>query len=969
MEEILHDSNFLNGEWKPEDVSHWRGWLKHIPCCFFTLPSRNSLEVSDGKLTHRAGTLTTHFKPETILLRGHFLGTWKEEGCIICLPTPICCPACRRGEMSGTLWNDGTLELNWWDGLCKRERAVWSRKGVAGLHEQVHVAPIQQAMTISAAQVVGVPAWQSAGSSLAEPVNVAPVQQSMTMPSAQEAGVLTQQLIGTPSTSVLSDRYWKATTSEVGFLEHMILKQQCIQSKGMHMRTVPPVQTYAFIQNLGTVPDSDLMDHWSGKHKVLPEYLHASEMICLDQEWMSNTKALTHIQQISRSCSAELQRIKGDVNAFSNVMVRVIQRAYGLTDSDSQAARVQKDVLSQQPVFDKVKQCYDALEEWKKHLFIHAWQIILDHEKDTAAIVTKLSEVVDRALHCRQVQVQSFQLVLSHSANLLAGSKDHVEDIDAPVTAGKDACFTTALRRFYECFEDFLDDYKERAFSAAFMEPNRFYLTYSDVGPGFLKDNVDTHANNWYIALLNAALGVHVPLMATYWDDFPPPVCDFWAGLHDKAWQHYFSQLEHFGSSWQGIRGLQREGKELIRKKVKSGHLPDTMAGQSATVIGATYNVEMKPAKQFANNAVNPGGCAAHRRSLALYLERFAFFFERDRFIRKMFETLNSECKPEHHGFRAALKVLFEAYRTAQGGISEDTYVEHCYRDDLFTDLDIEHTSSLFAWLGILKARGQMSVEMEECPICLEITADVQPLLHTSNSRGEVSKHRACASCCKQMIEKNQSCPWCRDNMVWQKIFAFLDALKSDISVANQPDDLADLMGKWQEYEMTRSLHDVRKFAIDMVQDVAICTHLDRVLVNGNKAFMRDSAGLWIRFHAMVVDQEISVPPAEARRLQLIVEGALDTFEADGGGAPQHIGAMYTQLASALLCAIRSGSSISTLVQLLQRVGKASVNLHLKRYKNAAGVRERLPKEYVESVSTIVWGDAQDDIVLQTFFS
>ena len=44
--------------------------------------------------------------------------------------------------------------------------------------------------------------------------------------------------------------------------------------------------------------------------------------------------------------------------------------------------------------------------------------------------------------------------------------------------------FQGALLRFFECFEDFLDDHKENAFNAVFQEPARFYLThFQSAGP------------------------------------------------------------------------------------------------------------------------------------------------------------------------------------------------------------------------------------------------------------------------------------------------------------------------------------------------------------------------------------------------------------------------------------------------------------------------------------------------------
>merc|ERR1712072_1292546 len=112
----------------------------------------------------------------------------------------------------------------------------------------------------------------------------------------------------------------------------------------------------------------------------------------------------------------------------------------------------------------------------------------------------------------------------------------------------------------------------------------------------------------------------------------------------------------------------------------------------------------------------------------------------------------------------------------------------------MFTDLDLQKVSDLFTWLGVVKPVGQDAVPVvsEECPICYEVCTDVQQLLHECSGSRDVSSHRACQKCRQQMLERNQSCPWCRDNMVWQELFGFLDGLKKNISQANKPDDLAD---------------------------------------------------------------------------------------------------------------------------------------------------------------------------------
>mmetsp|Transcript_58379 Transcript_58379/g.125432 ORF Transcript_58379/g.125432 Transcript_58379/m.125432 type:complete len:331 (-) Transcript_58379:88-1080(-) len=273
------------------------------------------------------------------------------------------------------------------------------------------------------------------------------------------------------------------------------------------------------------------------------------------------------------------------------------------------------------------------------------------------------------------------------------------------------------------------------------------------------------------------------------------------------------------------------------------------------------------------------------------------------------------------------------------------------------------------------KQEQQLAGDMEECPICYEQRGDVVQLVHVggeaaSRSKGgfDVSSHRACARCRQQLVEKNQRCPWCRDHMEWQDIFGFLDGLKGAVGRASRPDELADLMSRWQEYEMTRSKADVRTFARDIVEDIALCAHLDRMIASGNSAFMRDSAGLWCRFHAMVADGELELSAVDSQRLASMVESAILAFEVDGGGAPQYIGAMYTQLAVAVLCAQYSNSSTEALARLARRVGEACIRLHKERYRNVGGVRERLSKDYISAVSECVWGDSDSDLLLQAFY-
>ena len=212
------------------------------------------------------------------------------------------------------------------------------------------------------------------------------------------------------------------------------------------------------------------------------------------------------------------------------------------------------------------------------------------------------------------------------------------------------------------------------------------------------------------------------------------------------------------------------------------------------------------------------------------------------------------------------------------------------------------------------------------------------------------------------MVRLGQGCPWCRDEVVWNDVCGFLDELKGRAGAAHDPDSLADLMGKWQEYEMTRSNSDVLLFARDMVQDVGMCAHIDRAIA-GNAGWLRDSSGLWCRFHAMIVDGELTVDSVCAERIQRAVECAVTDFESNGGNAPQHGGAMYTQLAVALLCALNNGMSTTTLIVLCRRVGETCLRFWSGKQRE---FRERCLQEYAVAVSELVW--AEQDQILETFF-
>jgi len=265
--------------------------------------------------------------------------------------------------------------------------------------------------------------------------------------------------------------------------------------------------------------------------------------------------------------------------------------------------------------------------------------------------------------------------------------------------------------------------------------------------------------------------------------------------------------------------------------------------------------------------------------------------------------------------------------------------------------------------------------KLTDCPICYAVAADVEQLPHKTRS-GDVSSHRACRKCREELVKRNAPCPWCRTEMVWQTVFGVLDGLKGAARGFRdgQHDELANLMGMWQEYEMVRTQSDICLFAREMATDAAVVSRLEGAMATSS-GWLRDSIGLWIRFFSLYADGEVpELSFADGERLRRAVDAAIDTFERDHGGHPDFVGAMYQQAAVAVLSASFSGLSTRTAAAQARRVGEASLRVYRRHYgaqpRSVYQVRERLNRDYVEAVSTLVWGsEGGGDPILRAFFA
>lgn len=319
----------------------------------------------------------------------------------------------------------------------------------------------------------------------------------------------------------------------------------------------------------------------------------------------------------------------------------------------------------------------------------------------TCAVIERILERIHR---CESAQKQAYTLVLQHGAHMLVapttkGQKTQWDSL-LPSVLLENSCpgvdcaaqkrisllqegqahAQEALLRVFECVEDYLDTHKENAFKSAVHEPARLYFDLC--GNHHHRDHVNVHGLNGFLCLLRGGLDVQLPIVPMEDDPDAYKGCaDIWAGLDESAWTH-FSAADNFGKDFEGIAAFKGpNAKPFLRSASQAGF------DSGRTFIGRTPRDLENRAKR---------GDA----DLLGYFEKFSHFFSKDFLVRRMFEVLNAENKPEHMGFRKSCEVLFPLFKENEG-ITSDSLLEHLY-DEWITNLDVDRTAAFFRWLGVV---------------------------------------------------------------------------------------------------------------------------------------------------------------------------------------------------------------------------------------------------------------------------
>ena len=427
--------------------------------------------------------------------------------------------------------------------------------------------------------------------------------------------------------------------------------------------------------------------------------------IWLQQFWLSHTRMLRDLKMFDRMFQKS-PKLKKACQQDMHVIVQICcrkgrQKKHGHTLASFVAGR------------NKTERVFAAL----------GFLLMLKYESRDG-IYAVVERMAMRVVRCESAKKQAYTQVIqkgAHVARKPQRNKGRVTRWDKLLKKALGACMETAegtfpqcsatklcssptdmaaLNRMYEVVEDYLDDHKEKAFKSAMFEPCRFYFDLAENDMG--RDHVDTHGLNWFLVMIRGGLGAHLPLIPMDNETDNIGFCDCWSGLHETAWP-YFADPANFGKSFEGIKELRRETSSR-RQFLRDRSIGEYDDPKTKIRSKGRNGKARKKAHKFAGAScqVLEKRCERGDQAFKPYLDKFRYFFRREFLVRRMFEVLNSENKPEHVGFRKACNTLYAIYRRHTKWAVEDSLLEHMYGEE-FVHLDLDRATAFFAWIGVCK--------------------------------------------------------------------------------------------------------------------------------------------------------------------------------------------------------------------------------------------------------------------------
>mmetsp|Transcript_55755 Transcript_55755/g.83021 ORF Transcript_55755/g.83021 Transcript_55755/m.83021 type:complete len:743 (-) Transcript_55755:151-2379(-) len=713
------------------------------------------------------------------------------------------------------------------------------------------------------------------------------------------------------------------------------------------------------------------------------------ESICLEDNWIASTRFLRYLQLFDKifSHSPDLMDKCKDWN-FSAEVIEV----FGTRSKHSDSKRTLTRLL----------QVGDSKGR-NRHIIVASLMLMLLYESADGcwAVVERVRE---RVFRCESAQKQAYVLVVQHGAHVyefpsevnkenisskkLKGAFQHIPHLiseDAAAegvpacqnqtpasqlialesSASKKASYEKALAKVHFMVEDYLDSHKENAFKSAFQEPARYYFHLC--GNNHHRDHVNVHGLNGFLCLVRGWFGCQLPIIPMVDDEDTFKGCaDIWSGLSENAWAVFCDPM-NFGKDFEGIKEL--KPSMLTSREHGHYHAGHAFIGRNA---GDMERSARKKDPKYLQ-----------------YADKFAFFFTKDFLVKRMFEVLNAEGKPEYVGFKGACSELYALFKHIYG-LSEDTLLEYLY-DEYIMNIDIDKAAFFLWWCGICneshvnvakfscaagmpKSEGSKSDNSSDniCPICFEEKDNIQLIPHWE-AKGDVSGHRMCADCTEQYT-KNE-CPFCNEVSIKESLLEVIKSLIQDVkskSAGGDPNDLAAILESWQFFEMEYGHNPkvIYRVGALILQDKEFKNLLEDG-VNTRAAWMRDAAGIFFRLYSLSVEGNLDVTPNEKILLQKCFETIKESMSSVKSQG-HHYGALYSQSMVPYICALQSGQSTVHLEIIVREVGELIVRYYKKNRRTwpqlKRDVPERIVSEYMDIVTVNVWGGKDHDPVRKAFY-
>jgi hypothetical protein len=385
----------------------------------------------------------------------------------------------------------------------------------------------------------------------------------------------------------------------------------------------------------------------------IPQYQEQLAKSCVKQSYLSSSvlnQLTAYLDYIMTSkplddCSA----------GVDSILVKAIRSAYPDITSDDDAKKA-VCILTNGVMFERVKTVRNNLG-WRAKYCDCMLRELAD-ENAAGQIMALLADFIDSSGQCTSRQRFTFDLVVDayrglHNDEIYAFNAG--SGLIAPTAEiGDEAKSEDHERILKEWVAKFMEQYKIKAYKAAFIEPAKLYL--ASIG-SLNYHTVEFHAANLYGVLLLATVGVQVPIPDINDASVTVGLANFLSAGSDflKAVEQ-FKLPEYFGRGYNSIP----LAKEIISsKRIASTHNYKFIFALRGS---AKENVP-KATKEATEDQKN---------DYAKYLSNFFYFFETAVFVERFLNFAQQERSRElQHMFDQMKNMIREKYQESE--LKEDS--------------------------------------------------------------------------------------------------------------------------------------------------------------------------------------------------------------------------------------------------------------------------------------------------------